>query len=436
MRHTLSTSLGLLGLLVSATAGAEDLLELYQQAQRSDPQLRAAEAAYQAASEGRPLARSSLLPQINLSANIARSYSDIKQPASAEKTYTTTGYSLSLSQALYHKDYYVQLEQADTQIAQAAAQRDAADQGLLLRTADAYFSVLRAQDNLASAQAEKKAVEQQLKQTKQRFDVGLIAITDVHEAQARYDATVAAEIVARNAVDTAREGLREITATIPDSLAKLNGEMPLLTPEPANIDEWVETALAENLSLIATRASVTLADQTLQRVSASSNPTLDLVASHAYSDQSDVSASGVEGNTTSVAIQFSLPLYTGGRITAQSRQARAQLVQAQEGLDQQVRATEREVRSAYLGVLAAKSQVQALKQSLASAQTALRATEAGFEVGTRTAVDVLDSQRALYAAQSNYAGARYDYLIATLALKQAAGTLALTDLEAINQWLD
>ena len=420
-------------LLLGATgAQAENLLDVYRMAQQSDPTLRAAEAGNQAAQQARAQSRAALLPQINASANVAQNSRDINGNTN---DYDSNGYNISLVQSLYHHDYYKQLKVADAGIAEANAQYEAARQGLILRAAEAYFNLLAAQDTLAAAEASKRAISQQLRQTQQRFEVGLTAITDVHEAQAGYDAAVAAEIAASNGVDIAREQLREITGQEPLVPAALRDEMPLLSPDPADIRAWVEKALGQNLSLIAAEARARGAGEELRRREAGHYPTLDLVANHSYSDTTDDPVQGNEYENTSISVQLSVPIYSGGLTTAQSREARAKLSQAQENLEAQRRATEREVRSAYLGVVAGIGQVKARKQALSSAQTALEATQAGFEVGTRTAVDVLNAQQVRYGAQSEYSRSRYDYLLATLKLKQAAGSLSEEDLQLINGWL-
>jgi outer membrane protein len=419
-------------MLGASSLHAENLLDVYRMAQQSDPTLRAAEAGNQAAQQGRAQSRAALLPQVNLSADVTKNQRDL---SGASSDYDSSGYNLSLVQSLYHHDYYKQLKVADAGIAQANAQYEAARQGLILRVASAYFALLGAQDSLTTAEATKRAIAQQLRQTQQRFEVGLTAITDVHEAQAGYDATVAAEIAASNGLDIAREELREITGEEPLAPATLQQEMPLLTPEPADIRQWVEKAQAQNLSLIAAEAAARAAAEELSRREAGHYPTLDLVANHRYSDTTDLPVTGNELTNTSIGVQLSIPIYSGGLTTARSREARALLAQAQASLETQRRATVREVRSAYLGVTAGISQVKARKQALSSAQTALEATQAGFEVGTRTAVDVLNAQQVRYGAQSEYFRSRYDYLLATLKLKQAAGSLSEEDIALVNGWL-
>ncbi len=420
-------------LLGSASAQAENLIDIYRLAQKNDPQLRAAEAANQAAQATRGQSRAAFLPQISLSADYTQVSSETHpNPAN---DYLSKGYTLQLTQSLYHHEYYAQSRQTDAAIAAADAQFEAAKQGTVLRVAQTYFNLLAAQDNLTTAEASKRAISQQLRQTQQRFEVGLSAITDVHEAQAGYDAAVAAELAAQNQLDIAKENLREIVGQEPMALAVLKDEVPLVSPEPANIDEWVGTAQKQNLSLIAAEASARVADAELSRRSAGHYPSLDLVATQSNLDTTDDKTSGYERDTTTVGVQLNVPLFSGGLTTAQTREARALYNQANELLEQQRRATTREARSAYLSVVTGISQVKARKQALSSAQTALEATQAGFEVGTRTAVDVLNAQQVRFQAQSEYYKSRYDYILATLQLKQAAGNLGEDDLAKINAWL-
>ncbi len=434
---TLFTATALL--LGSASASAENLMDVYRLAQKNDPQLRSAEAANQAAQAKNGQSRAAFLPQINLSANYTQNNQDVVKTtnpysATGKSDYTSQGYTVSLSQSIYHHEYYVQMRQTDAAIAAADAQFEAAKQGTVLRVAQAYFNLLAAQDNLTTAEASKRAISQQLRQTQQRFEVGLSAITDVHEAQAGYDAAVAAELAAQNQLDIAKENLREIVGQEPMVLAVLKNEVPLLSPEPANIDEWVVTAQKQNLALLAAEASSKVAYEELNRRSAGHYPTLDLTANLNHSDTTDY-VYGSERDDTTVSLQLNVPIFSGGLTTAQTREARALYNQANEVLEQQRRATIREARSAYLGVVTGISQVKARKQALSSAQTALEATQAGFEVGTRTAVDVLNAQQVRFQAQSEYYKSRYDYILATLQLKQAAGNLSETDLAKINEWL-
>ena len=426
---------------LSGAAAADNLLDVYQRALESDPQLRQAEAAYQAVEETKRQARAQLLPQISAGASISRDRQEIVSSSSAlfstDTFYSTTkGYSLSLNQALYRRDYFVGLRQSDAATGQALAAYDAERQNLIVRAADLYFNVLSAADDLEFATAEKNANQRLLDQTKQRFEVGLIAITDVHESQAAYDLAVAREIAAENRLAVSKEELREMTGESPESLAGLQESIPLISPEPADMKAWLDTAGEQNLQLIGAQFAVQAARETVELNRAGHYPSLEAVASYGYTDVGNGRFGGSESNDASIGLQLSVPLYQGGGTNSRVRESRFLLTQANEALEQQRRATDRQTRSAYLTVLDTISSVQAFKQALISSQSALDATEAGYEVGTRTIVDVVQLQRNLFDAQRNHARARYDYILSTLRLKAAAGLLERGDLEEINRWLN
>ena len=429
-------------LAVPGLAGADTLLDIYKLATASDPQLRQAEAAYQAVAETKTQARADLLPQVSLGANLTRdrqeytSVSGSPFPFQPTTYYSTTkGYSLNLTQALYRRDLFVQRREADASTAQAQANYQAARQDLEVRATDRYFKVLSAVDNLDVAQAAKKSNQHLLDQAKQRFDVGMIAITDVQEAKAAYDLSVAQEITAQNQLAIAKEQLREVTGKFHAKLDPLKEDIQLPSPEPADVEKWVDTALKQNYQLLAAQAAVDKASEDVELNRAGHYPRLDAVASYGYNDVSAGLFGGSTTNDTQIGLQFSLPLYQGGGTSSRVQAAVYRLTQAREALEQQRRSTDRQARSAYLTVLDAINSVNALKQALVSTQSALDATQAGYEVGTRTIVDVLQSQSNLFDAQRNYSQARYNYVISSLQLKQAAGTLVPADLEEINRWL-
>ncbi len=423
-------------MLLAMPVAAQDLRQVYDLALEADPVFRAAEARRRAALESRPEALAGLLPSLTLSGQRSEATQKIiASPFSApgRRDFSDTTLALSLSQPLFRRDRIILLRQAGARVAQAEFEYQQVHQELLLRVAQAYFDVLAAIDNLSFAEAEKKAIGQQLNQTRQRFNVGLTAITDVHEAQARHDQAVARAIEARNGLAVARESLRAIIGRLPKTLARLAPDMPLVRPDPEDEEAWVRQALEQNLALLAAQQAVEVARQEVARAGAGHWPSVDLVASHQYSDRGGIFA--FEATDTAVGIQFSLSLYQGGGVSAAARRAAHEYDAALQNLEQVRRATEQGARSAFLTVLADISRVKALKQVLKSTETALEATEAGFEVGTRTAVDVLNARRELYRARSEYAAARYRYLLQTLKLKQAAGILAEADLDRINAWL-
>ena len=424
----------------SGAAGAADLLDVYRLAVESDPQLRQSEAALHAVEATKGQARAQLLPQLNASANLNRQRQEITESRSTfypptTLFSTTKAYSLNLNQALYHRAYFTQIAQADAAIGQARTTYDAERQNLIVRAAQAYFNVLAAADDLEFARAEKETNLRLLDQTKQRFDVGLVAITDVHESQAASDLAAARAITAETRLTVAQEELRELTGRAPGELARPRSDVPLVEPEPANVEAWREAAAKQNLPLLAAQFAVEAARQNLELQRAGHYPTLDATASYGYRDVSAGLFGGSVSNDTIIGLQLTVPIYQGGGVDARARESRFRLAQSQEALEQQRRATDRATRSAYLTVLDNINNVRASKQALVSNETALEATQAGYEVGTRTLVDVVQSQRNLSDARRTYTRARYDYILSSLQLKAAAGLLDVQDLEQINGWL-
>ena len=425
--------------LLSFSSIAEDLLSVYKTAIENDSQFRASQAEYRALLETKNQSIALLLPTLSASAHYTDNENETITTTTTRDDFSNKGYSLTLTQPIYRHENFVGLGQADAVIARALATLENAKQDLIIRVATQYFLVLGAGDDLEFAKAERKSIGEQLIQTQQRFNVGLIAITDVHEAQARYDQAVARAIIAENTLSIANETLREITAKSYTALSPLSSEHPLVKPEPADILQWVQTANTQNALLIASNKNVDVARSEVSRQGAGHLPTLDLIADHSYTEYDDgfppALGGAQEKNNNSISLQLNVPLYQGGLVNSLTRAAEHRLTQAREQLEQQKRATERQTRNSYLTVIASVSTVKALKQALASSLIALEATQAGFEVGTRTAVDVLNSQRELFGARRDYARVRYNYVLETLRLKLAAGTLSVVDLEQLNPWL-
>jgi outer membrane protein len=420
-------------LLLSLDASAADLLSLYQQAAQHDPQILAARANREASKESEPLARSTLLPNLSASGKLDYSDQDVNKPTSYSGSYASNSLGLSLVQPLFRKDRLIGLEQAKDQVKQADADYAVAEHGLIIRLAQAYFGVLSAQETLTFTLAEKKAIARQLDQAKERFEVGLVAITDVHEAQARYDESKANEISAYNAVDNALEVLREIVSEAPNKLDDLKVDLPLVPPDPANIDDWAQTAQQHNPEIMSSRLGVEIARKNIDVKRAGHYPTLDLVGT--LSRARSNATVGTDADSGTIGLQLAVPIYSGGGVNSATRQATYQFQAAQEGLDQKRRAVARQVRDAYRGIQASISRVAALKATVRSAMSALEATQAGFEAGTRTLVEVLNSQSALFKARRDYAQSRYDYVVNTLSLLQAAGTLSEEDVQRVDAWL-
>lgn len=432
--------IGGIAVLFCATAPGygEDLLGIYDLALKDDPKLQQAEASYKAEVEVKPQSRALLLPDFSFSASTtdndqSRQYSNAL--FSGTGTFNSHGYSFILTQPIYHHDYFVQYQQAGVRVQESSEQLTAARQDLIVRVAQAYFNVLAAEDVLEFAQSERKANEQQLEQTKQQFKVGLIAITDVHEAQASYDLSRAQEIQAQNQLANAREALRAITGTSHENLQPLGEKVPLVIPPPKDIEAWTKTALDSNALLQASRHAAVVAQQQVELQRAGHYPTVDLVVNSSDSKSGGGSLGSSDVNSTSVGLQLNLPIFQGGLVSSKTREAYDRFVQAQQALEEQRRTTIDQTRESYLGVTSNISLVNAYSQAIVSNTSRLEATEAGLEVGTRTTVDVLNARSDLFAARRDYAQARYNYILSTLQLKQAAGTLSQADLEAINKWL-
>ena len=427
--------LGSLLLGLSTPAWTDDLVTVYQLALEADPQYQAAIEAHNAALEVIPQSRAALLPNIAITGDVSRNRFDPRN--SGDTSYSTNQtYSVSLRQPLYQRERWLQLEQADNRVVQADATLLAAQQDLLLRVARRYFLVLGAQDNLAFVEADKDAIARTLDQAKQRFDVGLAAITDTLEAQARYDIAVSDAINADRLLDDTREALRELTGELPVAPEVLKAEIPLLAPEPVDQHTWVSAAVEQNPLMLAARAATAVAKQEIQVQNSGHYPTVDMVADYSYRDTEFGGFTPLERNDSAIGVQLNLPLYQGGLVSSQTRQSRYQYNEAREEQVKQLRATERQTRDNYRGVISGISKVEALQHAVLSNEKAVEAAETGFEVGTRAIVDVLDAQRELLRARRDYARSRYDYLLDTLRLKQAAGILHETDLVQMNQWLE
>jgi outer membrane protein len=428
-------SLFLVTLFWLPVAHGENLMQVYKLALENDAEFKAARATRDSVLESRPQAIASLLPNLSMSGSANRVDSKVvNSPTGANSSlYNKNDLTISLSMPVYRRELWVQLDQADDQIAQAEATFAAAEQSLMVRTAQAYFDILLAQDSLEFAKAETAAIGRQLDQSKQRFDVGLIAITAVHEAQAAYDQSRADLIQAENDLDNAWEVLYEITKQKVKSLSTLDKNLALSKPVPQSIQQWSSKALEQNLSIKAAEKATAIARSNVKVQQSGHLPSLDLVGSHTRTRYKDSTAS--DTNNSSIGIQLTVPLFAGGAVNSQTRQARYELEASQETLDKERRSVIRQVRDAYRGVLASISSVRALKASTVSTRSALEATEAGYEVGTRTIVDVLNSQRDLYRSLKNYANVRYNYIMSGLKLKQAAGTVSEQDLKQITAWL-
>ncbi len=428
-------------LMTALGVQAQDLLETYQQALDQDPILKQALAQRNANQQEMPLAISQFLPQVNATAE-STSYEPIVLSNSEFSLGDTGiikqhGYLLSAQQNILDIGTWYSLWQADNVSNAAEANYSANEQDLITRVATSYFSVLDAQDNLEFTTAEKNAFEQQLKQTEEKFKVGLVAITDLNDFRARYDESVANEIEASNLLDDAKERLKEIINVSFVDLQPLKQELPLENPDPTNLDEWVDFAQEHNPLLAAARYAAEAQKNNVGVQQSGHLPSVNMTGSYGQSRTGVVTNPGSDSDSGwAVGFNASLNLFAGGGIMAQVRQAQYQYEDAKEVLEETRRDTVANTRIAYRGVLTSIGRVDALDQAVVSAQSSLQSNEAAYEVGTKTAVDVLDAISQLYQQKRNLAAARYDYIINLLKLKQAAGTLSVYDVAYVNAWLE
>ena len=443
----------------SQLVSAESLLDIYTLALDNDAQLKAQAAQYRADLEQENLALAPLLPQVVAGYQVRGSDSTSTSPqilgASGEirtikrvSDTKTDGYDVSLSQTLFDLSAWYNYKAGTELTRQAEAIFAANTQNLLVRAVDAYFSVLRSQDNLNAAEAQERAFERQLEQTRQRFEVGLIAITDVYESEAARDLAQVTRIIEENNVAVAKERLSVLTGQAPGQLNVLSDDFTAVAPKPIDRAAWVDFALNNNFQLAATRFAEEAARQSAKANKLEHAP--KVTAGYSYSDAETTgdqtfSLDGLStGSTPASALQDSetwqvridMPLFTGGALSANRRRAAEQFNVARENRINLTRTTVTQARSLHMTVLSDIAQVKARSQSIKSSQSALDATEAGYDVGTRNIVDVLNAQNLVFSAERDYANSRYDYIITTLQLKETAGTLSTDDLKRLDSFLE
>ena len=420
-----------------------DLVSVYHEAVNNNADLAAARADYAAQKEVVPQARAGLLPNLSGGAESSNVRTSIDQP-SLTSTRSAVVYQATLAQPIFRADRWFQLKAAESVNEQAALQLSATEQNLILQTAESYFSVLRAQDTLASTKAEEAAFKRQLDQSRERFDVGLSDKTDVLQSQASYDTARANRLLAQRQVEDAFEALMTLTNRQYPSIEGIAHTLPILPPSPNNAKAWVDTAAQQNLNLLASNFAVSAAEETLKQRKAGHAPTLDAVAQYKTGDNDGFGLSnpnalnqryGGDVSQRSIGLQLNIPLYSGGLTSSQVRESYSRLSQVEQQREALRRQVVENTRNLHRAVNTDVEQVQARKQSIISNQSALEATEIGYQVGTRNIVDVLDTQRQLYTSVRDYNNTRYDYILDNLRLKQAAGTLNPGDLEALSRYL-
>jgi len=435
MKKLLPLLIGLSLSSFSLSSHAEDLLQVYQQAKQGNPDLRSAEAKRNAAYEKINESRGTLLPQLGLSADygVGKSFRGSKE---GTRTNSANG-AVSLSQTVFNMTKWNSLSLTKKQASIQDIAYHAQEQTLILDTANTYFNVLYSLDALSYAQAKKSAIAQQLQQTKQRFNVGLVAVTDVHDAQSNYDQAVADEVIKQNDVENALETLRQIAGVQYSTLSSLSIQKFRTHSAPA-VTALLKEAENNNLTLLSARLAKEASREQVRISQSGHAPTLELTASSGigntdtrFNDYTSKDQSG----TNQVGLKLSLPIYSGGQTSSQVKQAQYNLISSSEDLESAHRNVIRTVRSSHNNINAAISTINAYKQLVVSAESTLNATKSGYDVGTRTIVDVLNATTTLYDAKARLAQARYDYLINALTLKSAQGTLNESDLVQLNNFL-
>lgn len=426
----------LLGTVLWSVAQADDLMDIYRQAVDSDPIFAQAQSTWHSQKMNLPIAEAGYLPQLGITGSGSRQYQNISPASAGGTSYTWIyGYTLTLTQQVFNLGAWEAIKGADANVKSATATYLAAQQSLMQRTAQAYFNVLQAYDQLRYTIANKQAVWQQFLTAREQFRVGLIAITDEYDARSRYDQVVAQQISAQNNLNIQLENLRAITGRDYKSLKALGKHLPLVTPKPNNMESWVSVAEAQNYNIKAQNFAVTSAMEMIKQQAAGGYPSLALQGSGGSLLSNFPGEGNITQTTAALGLQLSYNPIQGGLVTASTEQARYNYVTASGLLEQVHRQTVNQARSSFLSVLSFMSQVKADKASIVSAKNAFAATEAGFKVGTRTMVDVLNDLSALYLSQQEYANDQYAYINNLIALKAAAGTLSVKDLVDINRWL-
>ncbi len=423
---------------------ADDLAQIFELAATNDPEIRQARASFNAAHTTIDQGRSFLLPRITVGGSTSR---DTSGPANAsafgpghsfENGFNSKGYNLSINQALLNFEAWYAFKSAKQTDLQAAANLAQAEQQLILKVATAYFNVLRTLDNLASFRAEEDAASRVLEQTRERFEVGLIPITDVYDSQANHDLARVNRLVEENNLNQAYEALEAITGRPHNNLETLNSDFPIESLNPSSLEEWVNLALDNNLAIKSAQFDFAAKKDDARSARATMFPTLDISAGYGWNQSANPFSffPAAASERTNITLNFSYPLYAGGLNSARKRQAYYTRDASEEALMKTQRDSTQSTRNNYRSVETDVLAVQARAQAIISAESALEATEVGAEVGTRNVVDVVLAQRTLFQARRDYASARYAYVINTLNLKQAAGILSPQDIIDLNNWLE
>ena len=450
MKSTKSLFIALTALGFSVPAAAADLLETYHAAQGQDSVFAAARSTQMAGKEKLTQGRSTLLPSLNITANSTYNNNEVQYNQagaplpSGTSRFINNGAAITLVQPLYRQNNWMVYSESELQVVQTDAQFKNAEQDLIIRSAQAYFDVLAAQDAVNLADAQKTAIAEQLAQAKRNFEVGSATITDTLEAQARYDLTNSQAIAAQSNLEIKERTYQQLTNDLPKNLKPVGAALALEVPQPADVEKWVAAAELGNLQLAAAQAATELADKEVTRNRGGHYPTLDLVGSYGKNKITPVgdgslgngnNAIDTDQTNSYVGVQLNIPLFQGGSTNSKWREAQANRDRANAELESARRNVDLQTRQAYSGVVNGMSQVMALEQALKSSEKLLEASKLGQEVGVRTNLDVLNAQQQLYSTRKDLALAKYNYLISRLKLKAATGSLAEDELVVVNQAL-
>jgi len=422
-------------LALALPASAADLLGIYRDARLADPVYNAARAQYQATTERLPQARAGYLPQVSGSASIFRNHSD--RDGAPDVDYTLKTFSVSLGQPIFRMQNWIAISQAQKVVLQAEATLATAQQDLALRVAQAYFDVLLARDNVSVSEAQKAAIDQQLAQAKRNFEVGTATIVDTLEAQARFDQALSKEIADKNDLEVKVRALEVLLGKAPDGLVPVREPLALAVPTPNDVEAWVKAAADSSFAIAIARANREIAQQEIARQRAGHLPTLDLSASISRTDNPLLAQPLVSGvaNDRAIGLTLSVPIFSGGLTQSRVREAVALRDRAEQDLENTERNVAQSVRTSFLNVTNGIALVRALEQAVVSTQSQLDSTILGRDVGVRTSVDVLNAQQQVSQTRRDLQSARYGYLLNTLRLKAATGTLTERDVEEVNRAL-
>lgn len=423
---------------------AADLVKVFQQAVTSDPAFRQAGNQRLSRLQNVPIARAGLLPSVGLTADTSRNHLNNKSASfipqfsalnQGKFSYFSTNYTLSLSQPLFNFEAWALLQEAKATEKAADATYAAAVQGLIAEVAQAYFDVLLAEDDLVYIQAERRAIYRQLDQVRQQYKVGLVAITGVYQAQASYDLVVSEEIAAKNNIKNRKEDLRAITGVYYEDLAKLKSGVPLLKPDPVNVEKWVQTSEVQNWNVQAARYNAEAARENINVQQSGHFPVVSAIGSFNRNQTGPQSSGRTNTRVGTYGVQLTLPIFEGFSVTSSSTQAKYDYEGTLDALEEARRTVISNTRQSYNNVIAGISKIKADRQAIVSNESSLKSTEEAYKVGTQTVLDVLQAQQDLFDAQRIYSRDQYGFINATIALKEAAGTLSIADLQQINTWL-